>query len=200
MRGRAGWGIHPTSHSPQPCTDRASFSQADPPGSCLHEGRQMGPKEGMGWVHCLGGWVLGDPCLLTALLTPQYMGMELNGKTLGVLGLGRIGREVATRMQAFGMKVSSRAGGSGGEQAGYSCEPPLCPRPSATTPSSPLRPQLRSAWSSSHWSRSGPAVTSSRCTHHCCPPPRVGRSGGLGVLWGSPRIPVPDGAPCRAAE
>ncbi|NWI70731.1 SERA dehydrogenase, partial [Todus mexicanus] len=35
----------------------------------------------------------------------KYMGMELNGKTLAVLGLGRIGREVATRMQAFGMKV-----------------------------------------------------------------------------------------------
>ncbi|NXK52609.1 SERA dehydrogenase, partial [Chauna torquata] len=35
----------------------------------------------------------------------KYMGMELSGKTLGVLGLGRIGREVATRMQAFGMKT-----------------------------------------------------------------------------------------------
>ncbi|KFP01671.1 D-3-phosphoglycerate dehydrogenase [Calypte anna] len=35
----------------------------------------------------------------------KYMGMELNGKTLAVLGLGRIGREVATRMQAFGMKT-----------------------------------------------------------------------------------------------
>ncbi|KAM9378934.1 D-3-phosphoglycerate dehydrogenase [Phaethornis superciliosus] len=35
----------------------------------------------------------------------KYMGMELHGKTLAVLGLGRIGREVATRMQAFGMKT-----------------------------------------------------------------------------------------------
>uniref|UniRef100_A0A5F9CUQ6 D-3-phosphoglycerate dehydrogenase n=1 Tax=Oryctolagus cuniculus TaxID=9986 RepID=A0A5F9CUQ6_RABIT len=35
----------------------------------------------------------------------KFMGTELNGKTLGILGLGRIGREVATRMQAFGMKT-----------------------------------------------------------------------------------------------
>ncbi|XP_055977677.1 D-3-phosphoglycerate dehydrogenase [Sorex fumeus] len=35
----------------------------------------------------------------------KFMGMELNGKTLGILGLGRIGREVATRMQSFGMKT-----------------------------------------------------------------------------------------------
>ena len=34
-----------------------------------------------------------------------FMGVELQGKTLGIIGLGRIGREVATRMQAFGMKV-----------------------------------------------------------------------------------------------
>lgn len=168
------YGVGYPSHSPQPCTDCAPLLQADPTSSCLYERRQMGQKEGMGQVQCLGGWVLGGPCLLTALLAPQYMGMELNGKTLGVLGLGRIGREVATRMQAFGMKVSSRARGSGGEQAGYSCEPLLCPRPSATTPSSPPRPQLRSAWSSFRWSRSGPAVTSSQCTHHCCPPLRVG--------------------------
>jgi D-isomer specific 2-hydroxyacid dehydrogenase, NAD binding domain len=34
------------------------------------------------------------------------MGNELHGKTLAILGLGRIGREVAIRMQAFGMKVN----------------------------------------------------------------------------------------------
>nr|CAD7411332.1 unnamed protein product [Timema poppensis] len=34
-----------------------------------------------------------------------YTGSELHGKTLAVLGLGRIGREVATRMQAYGMRT-----------------------------------------------------------------------------------------------
>ncbi|KAJ8255421.1 hypothetical protein GJAV_G00204690 [Gymnothorax javanicus] len=35
----------------------------------------------------------------------KFMGSELNGKTLGIVGLGRIGKEVATRMQSFGMKT-----------------------------------------------------------------------------------------------
>jgi len=34
-----------------------------------------------------------------------FMGMELRGKTLGIVGLGQIGKEVALRAQAFGMKV-----------------------------------------------------------------------------------------------
>lgn len=34
-----------------------------------------------------------------------FRGVELNGKTLGIVGLGRIGSMVATRMQAFGMNI-----------------------------------------------------------------------------------------------
>ena len=35
----------------------------------------------------------------------DFLGTELNGKTLGVMGFGRIGREVAKRANAFNMKV-----------------------------------------------------------------------------------------------
>lgn len=35
------------------------------------------------------------------------MGSELYGKTLAIVGLGRIGKEVALRMQSFGMTVSN---------------------------------------------------------------------------------------------
>ncbi|XP_028179234.1 D-3-phosphoglycerate dehydrogenase [Ostrinia furnacalis] len=34
-----------------------------------------------------------------------YTGSEVNGKTLAILGLGRVGREVAVRMHSFGMKI-----------------------------------------------------------------------------------------------
>ena len=35
----------------------------------------------------------------------KYKGIELNGKTLGLIGFGRIAREVAVRAKALGMKV-----------------------------------------------------------------------------------------------
>jgi len=39
----------------------------------------------------------------------HLVGTELYGKTLAVIGLGRIGKEVAFRMQAFGMTVNHSA-------------------------------------------------------------------------------------------
>ncbi|MCO5192861.1 MAG: hypothetical protein M9930_06180 [Anaerolineae bacterium] len=41
----------------------------------------------------------------TGFDAPSSMGMGLRGKTLGIIGFGRIGRQVAIRAQAFGMKV-----------------------------------------------------------------------------------------------
>ncbi|MCC6799402.1 MAG: hypothetical protein IT325_04765 [Anaerolineae bacterium] len=35
----------------------------------------------------------------------QFMGMELHGKTLGIIGMGRVGRALAERARAFGMAV-----------------------------------------------------------------------------------------------
>jgi D-3-phosphoglycerate dehydrogenase len=35
----------------------------------------------------------------------RFLGKELHGKTLGIIGLGRIGQEVAQRARAFGMRI-----------------------------------------------------------------------------------------------
>src|SRR5512145_632541 len=35
----------------------------------------------------------------------KFMGVELSGKTLGIIGIGRIGGEVAKRAKSFGMKL-----------------------------------------------------------------------------------------------
>jgi len=35
----------------------------------------------------------------------KYTGVEVNGKTLGIIGMGRIGTEVARRMQGMGMNI-----------------------------------------------------------------------------------------------
>src|SRR5438876_652117 len=36
---------------------------------------------------------------------PELLGRDLAGATLGVVGFGRIGRQVASRAQAFGMRI-----------------------------------------------------------------------------------------------
>ncbi|MGC9517635.1 MAG: phosphoglycerate dehydrogenase [Methanomicrobiales archaeon] len=35
----------------------------------------------------------------------RFMGIELNGKTLGIIGMGRIGSQVVTRAKSFGMEI-----------------------------------------------------------------------------------------------
>lgn len=35
----------------------------------------------------------------------DFMGSELSGKTLAIIGLGQIGKQVAIRMQSFGMRT-----------------------------------------------------------------------------------------------
>jgi glyoxylate reductase len=44
----------------------------------------------------------------------QLLGMQLGGKQLGIVGYGRIGRAVASRAAAFGMKVAHTSRGSDG--------------------------------------------------------------------------------------
>jgi phosphoglycerate dehydrogenase-like enzyme len=44
-----------------------------------------------------GGWARRE--------TPPGLGMDIQGKTLGVIGFGRIGQEVTRRMQALGMRT-----------------------------------------------------------------------------------------------
>lgn len=48
----------------------------------------------------------------------KYMGAEVYGKTLGIIGLGKIGSEVAKRMQQFGMTIQAYDPFSSQEKAG----------------------------------------------------------------------------------
>lgn len=47
----------------------------------------------------------------------EYVGFDLRGASLGVIGLGRIGEQVAKRAEAFGMRIMYCNGGGGGDGA-----------------------------------------------------------------------------------
>ena len=78
----------------------------------------------------------------------KFLGTELNGKTLGIVGVGRIGVEVARRAQSFGMNVigydpflgSSRANQLNIEAVSLE---ELWPRCDFITLHTPLTPQTR---------------------------------------------------------
>ena len=54
-------------------------------------------------------------------IAPPYMGIDVHGKTLGIVGMGRIGTAVGRRAVGFGMRVlyTNRSGPLGREQLGY---------------------------------------------------------------------------------
>ena len=61
----------------------------------------------MGAILSLARWIhAGDASVRSgAWDRSQFLGIEIRGKLLGLVGLGRIGREVAKLAQAFGMRV-----------------------------------------------------------------------------------------------
>jgi glyoxylate reductase len=52
-----------------------------------------------------GDWLTWEPS--------RYLGAEVHGATLGIIGMGRIGQAVARRAEGFEMKVLHTGGGSG---------------------------------------------------------------------------------------
>ena len=73
---------------------------------------------------------------------------ELRGRTLGIVGLGTIGKKTARLARAFGMVCST-----------------------TTSPGSPRTPRTPSASASACWERSSAAPTSYRCTCPSTPRP-----------------------------
>ena len=73
----------------------------------VHTGYSSTPTIEMTWALILGSVrnLAAENASLRAGGWQRHVGDDLNGRTLGVLGLGRIGSEVAKIGKAFGMKV-----------------------------------------------------------------------------------------------
>jgi D-3-phosphoglycerate dehydrogenase len=63
----------------------------------------------LGAILCLARWIhAGDAAVRAdSWERGKFQGIEIRGKLLGVVGFGRIGREVARLAQAFGMRVEA---------------------------------------------------------------------------------------------
>ncbi|MGH2569760.1 MAG: hydroxyacid dehydrogenase [bacterium] len=63
----------------------------------------------LGAILCLARWIhAGDASVRSgAWERGKFQGVEIRGKLLGVIGFGRIGREVARLAQAFGMRIEA---------------------------------------------------------------------------------------------
>lgn len=59
----------------------------------------------MGMILCLSRNIVTANIQQKAGLWPRLSGEDLEGKTLGIVGLGEIGKKVAHRAQAFGMEI-----------------------------------------------------------------------------------------------
>ncbi len=98
------------------------------------------------------------------------MGFELHGKTLGVIGFGRLGQEVAVRAQAFGMQVLaydpyvdlSFARERGVEMVGFE---ELLARADVVAPLTSLTPQTRHILNAAAFAKMKPSAVLVNCVH-----------------------------------
>lgn len=98
----------------------------------------------------------------------RFMGTELRGKTLGVIGLGRIGQEVARRAQAFGMDVCGHDPFLPAERAEalgirFLPIPDVLGRADVLTVHTPLTPQTRGMIGSAELARMKPSALVLNC-------------------------------------
>jgi D-3-phosphoglycerate dehydrogenase len=93
----------------------------------------------------------------------RFLGTELRGKTLGIVGLGRIGQEVAQRARAFGMRVVAHdpyiskeiAAGIGAELMSLDA---LCAAADYITLHLPSTPETRHIFGDDRFARCKPGV------------------------------------------
>jgi phosphoglycerate dehydrogenase-like enzyme len=99
-------------HLPGAGTDDIAFDTVPAPAAvCNVFEHEIGIAEYV--LSAMLQWVIGIPRMDAALRRGEWYGShlsgprhgELHGQTLGIIGYGRIGREVASRARAFGMKL-----------------------------------------------------------------------------------------------